>query len=342
VIIPPPTIATSNGGTGEVTRNTPAWRVAHRILAGEPNPKETAVNRRDFLATAGATVVAAAASVTTTAASPQQPAASGKGRFRSGLVAYSFNKALAAKTMKYEDLIPIVVDAGADGIDLTSYYLPTENLDAYLLSLRRLAYKNRVEIYSVGTRIQLAQATPEDREKQLVDVRKWVGVAQKLGASHIRVFASRQPQGATNDQVINYAAETFKAAADISGKEGIFLGLEDDGGITVHAQETIEIVKRANHPYAGMNLDIGNLRPPKVYDQIEMAVPYAVSSHFKTTVTNDDDTKSPHDWDRVMKMFVAGGYKGYVGLEFEATGDPAAEVPVALRKLRDVAAKYSV
>ena len=299
------------------------------------------MNRRDFLTVAGA---AAAAVAMPAAHGSQTPQAAGgvKGRFRAGLVAYSFQKALAAKAMTYEDLIPIVVEAGADGIDLTSYWLPTENLDPYLVSLRRLAWKNRVEIYSVGTRIQLAQATPEARERQLAETRKWVGVAQKLGASHIRVFASQQPAGATNEQVINYAAETFKAAADISGAQGIVLGLEDDGGITVHAQEAVEIVKRANHPYAGMNLDIGNFHPPKVYEQVEMAVPHAVSTHFKTTIANDDGrTRSPYDWDRVMKLLVAGGYKGYLGLEFEATGDPAVEVPATLRKLKSLAATYS-
>src|SRR5437773_9026196 len=88
-----------------------------------------------------------------------------KGRFRTGLVAYSFQKALAAKTMTYEDLIRIAVDTGTDGIDLTSYWLPQEKLDDYLISLRRLAWKNRVEIYSVGTRIQLAQFTDEARDK---------------------------------------------------------------------------------------------------------------------------------------------------------------------------------
>ena len=31
-----------------------------------------------------------------------------------------------------------------------------------------------------------------------------------------------------------------------------------------------------------MNLDIGNFRPPDVYDQIEMSIPYAVSTHIKT------------------------------------------------------------
>ena len=130
--------------------------------------------------------------------------------------------------------------------------------------------------------------TDDGREKQLADVRKWVDVAERLGASHIRIFSGNKPQTATMEQAIAAAAETFKRAADISGARGVVLGLEDDGGITERAPETIEIVKRANHPWAGMNLDIGNFRPPKVYDQVEMSVPYAVSTHFKTTVASDE------------------------------------------------------
>jgi len=300
------------------------------------------VNRRDFLAAAAGATVAAAGIPAASGAAQTSATPPAKGRYRSGLVAYSYQRALAAKTMTYEDLIRIAVETGTDGIDLTSYWLPTTDLDQYLLSLRRMAWKNRVEIYSVGTRVQLAQPNAEGREKQLADVRKWVDVAQKLGASHIRVFGGQKSAAATMEQAIDSAAETMKQAAEISGAHGIFLGVEDDGGITEFAKETIEIVKRANHPYAGMNLDIGNFRPPKVYDQIEMSVPYAVSTHFKTTVANDEGGgRSPFDWDRVLKMLVAGGYKGYIGLEFEATGDPAAEVPLALRKLKDIAVKYS-
>ena len=234
------------------------------------------------------------------------------------------------------------VDTGVDGIDLTTYWMPAPMTEQYLLSLRRLAWKNRVEIYSIGTRVQLAQLTPEGREKQLTDVKNWVNVAQTLGASHIRVFGGNKPQNATMEQAIDAAAETLKRAADISGAHGIFLGVEDDGGITEYAKETIEIVKRANHPYGGMNLDIGNFRPPKVYEQVEMSVPYAVSTHFKTTIANDEGgSRSPYDWDRVLKLFVAGHYKGYLGLEFEATEDPAVAVPRELRRLKEIAAKYS-
>ena len=99
------------------------------------------MNRRSFLMTAGA---AAAAFADARRLHGQAPR--GKARFRTGLVAYSYRQALQAKTMTYEDLIRIAVETGTDGIDLTVYWLPGTS-DADLLPLRRLAYRNRVEIY---------------------------------------------------------------------------------------------------------------------------------------------------------------------------------------------------
>jgi sugar phosphate isomerase/epimerase len=294
------------------------------------------MNRRSFLTLTGAAVVATAAPG---ARVPQT--SPGKARFRTGLVAYSYRQALQAKTMTYEDLIRVAVETGTDGIDLTVYWLPS-TADDYVLPLRRLAYRNRVEIYSLGTRVQLAQPTDELREKQLVELRKWVDVAQKIGATHVRVFGGAKPPGATLDQAIGFAAETLKRGAEYAGARGLILGVEDDGGITEFAKETIEIVTRADSPWAGMNLDIGNFRPPKVYDQIEMSIPHAVSTHVKVDVALDDGkTRAPFDWDRVFAMFAAHGFRGYMGLEYEAAGDPAGAVPGYLRRLKELAVKYS-
>ena len=77
-----------------------------------------------------------------------------------------------------------------------------------------------------------------------------------------------------------------------------------------------------------MNLDIGNFRPPASDDQIEMSIPYAVSTHVKTEVALDDGkTRAPFDCDRVFKIFAAHGFRGYMGLEDQASGDPATVVP---------------
>jgi L-ribulose-5-phosphate 3-epimerase len=300
------------------------------------------MNRRRFLATAGAAVVAAAApAARQVPAGRAAQAAPVKARFRTGLVAYSYHQALQAKTMSYEDLIRIAVETGTDGIDMTVYWLPSTS-DDYMLPLRRLAYGNRVEIYSLGTRVSLAQPTPDLQEKQLVDLRGWVNLAQKMGATHVRVFGGQTPAGSTLEQAVGFAAETLKRGAEYAGARGIILGVEDDGGITSFAKETIEIVKRADSPWAGMNLDIGNLRPPKVHDQIEMSIPYAVSTHIKTEFAQDDGkTRGPFDWDRIFTMFAAHGYRGYMGLEYEASEDPIAAVPGHLRRLKELANKYS-
>jgi sugar phosphate isomerase/epimerase len=294
------------------------------------------MNRRSFLTTAGAAVAAAAIPRSSQSQSPP-----GKARLRTGLVAYSFRQALQAKTMTYEDLIHLAVETGTDGIDMTAYWLPSTG-DDYLLPFRRLAFRNRVEIYSIGTRVRLAQPTAELREQQLTDLRKWLDVAQKVGATHVRVFSGNKPEGATMEQAIGFAVETFKRGAELAGARGLILGLEDDGGITDFAKETIAIVKGADSPWAGMNLDIGNFRPPAVYDQIEMSLPYAVSSHMKTTIALDDGkTRGPMDLDRVFRMFAAHAYRGYMGLEYESDGDPKTDVPKYLRQLKDLAVKYS-
>jgi L-ribulose-5-phosphate 3-epimerase len=301
------------------------------------------VNRRGFLANVGAIAAAAAAAPVTTFASRtvqgQTPAS--KARFRTGLVAYSYREALQAKSMTYEDLIRIAVETGTDGIDMTVYWMPS-TADDFVLPLRRLAYRNRVEIYSIGTRVRLAQPTPDLQEKELGELRKWVDVAQKIGASHMRVFSGPVPKDTTLEQAIGFAAETLKRGAEYAGARGIVLGLEDDGGITDYAKETIEIVKRADSPWAGMNLDTGNFRPPKVYEQIEMSIPHAVSTHVKTEVALDDGkTRAPADWDRIFQMFARHGFRGYMGLEYEAAGDAVAAVPGHLRRLKALAEKYS-
>ena len=295
------------------------------------------MNRRSFLTSAAA---AAAASSIGDLFAAQAPATSpGKARFRTGLVAYSYRDALQKKTMTYEDLIRIAVETGTDGIDLTVYWPATT--DDVLLPLRRLAYKNRVEIYSIGTRIRLAQPTAELRDQQIIELHKWLDVAQKLGATHVRVFGGDKPEGATTEQAIGYAVETLKRGAELAGARGLIIGLEDDGGLTDYAKETIEIVSRVNSPWAGMNLDIGNFKPPDVYGQIEMSIPYAVSTHVKTEVTQDDGKTAPMDWDRVFRMFAAHGFRGYMGLEYEASDDPTPVVPGYLRKLKELAVKYS-
>src|ERR1035437_8140951 len=104
-----------------------------------------------------------------------------KFRFRSGLVAYSYRKELAAKTMSYDDLIRRLSDWGIDGLDCTVYWFP-DTSPGYLAGLRKTAFKNGVQIYNAGVRAELSKPARKVQLANLENIGKWVDGADRRAA----------------------------------------------------------------------------------------------------------------------------------------------------------------
>ena len=282
--------------------------------------------RRDYIKTLAAATLAL----------PGARAASDtKGRFRPAICAYSFRNQLKKGSMTYADLIRMAADLGADGIDMTAYWLH-DTPDQTLFPLKKLAYRSGVAIYTIGIGARMARPTPELRAAEVEAVRKWLDVAERLGAGHIRIFGGDVPKGATEDQAVAWAVETLKQCAEEAGKKGITLGVEDDGGITTNADRTVEIVKKTGSEWAGINLDIGNF-PDDPYTQIEMCAPYATNVHFKSQVHIHHQAVAA-DWPRVLQILGKAGYRGYLALEYESEDDPLTAVPKLVAKMRETIA----
>jgi sugar phosphate isomerase/epimerase len=293
------------------------------------------MNRRELLTTL-ATLPVASTLRAQSAATGTPPKA--VFRLKSGLVAYSYRTALAAKTMTYDDIIHRASDWGLDGVDMTVYWFP-DTSDRYLAGLRRTAQRCGIQLYNTGVRVQLCQPTKELQDAQVETIKKWVDVADRLGSSHVRVFGGAIPKGATQDQALAWAVEVMKRGAEYSGAKGITLGVEDDGGLSATAEPTIAIAKQTESPWAGINADSGN--PPKNgYAQFEMMLPYATSIHFKTEVKDENGKPVKADWPRMLATIAKSGYRGFVGLEYES--DKAeAEVPGLCAELRSLIWKMS-
>jgi hypothetical protein len=97
------------------------------------------------------------------------------------------------ETMSYRDLIRRIADCRLDGLDGTVYWF-ADTSPEYLASRRKAAFKNGVPIYNVGVRVQLSQPTPELQLAEFENIRKRVDVADRLGASHVRVSAATYPK----------------------------------------------------------------------------------------------------------------------------------------------------
>lgn len=261
-----------------------------------------------------------------------------KFRLRSGLVAYSYRKQFEAKTLNYVALIERIADWGIDGLDCTVYWFPDTSSE-FLASVRKAAFKNGVQIYNAGVRVRLAQPTPELQAAEVESIKKWVDVAERIGASHVRVFGGPIPKGATEQQAIAWSVEVLKRGADYAGRKGITLGVEDDGGLTVAAEPTLEIVKQTGSPWVGVNADSGNFRN-NGYSQFQMLLPYATSIHLKTEITTPDGKTEKADWYRLLTMIGKSDYKGFVGLEYEGTNADA-DIPRSAAELRILVRRLS-
>ncbi len=290
------------------------------------------MNRRSFLAASAALPVGLASA---------QPAGNPpkRARLKPALCAYSFRQDLQSKARTYEDLVRSCVEWDVDGLDMTVYWVPSTER-AWLHSLRRLAYRCGVQIYSIAVRTELTRAEQKDRDAEVENIRRWVDVASALGAGHIRVFGGNLRGGATDEQAVPWVVECLQRGAEIAGSQGVILGLENHGGITLRAERILEIVRKVNSPWVGINLDTGNF-PQDPFRQMEMCLPYAVNVQVKSEMVHEDGTRGPQDWDRVVKLVASTGYKGYLSLEYEAKEPAATAVPRLLAELRGLCRKYS-
>jgi sugar phosphate isomerase/epimerase len=298
--------------------------------------------RRRFLKSVGLTALAGAELAlpqTMRAHAPLAEDFHSDARLFVGCCAYSFLQYLDNGRMSMEDFIRKGVELGVTGVDMTAYWLKSRD-SAYLAGLRHVAFENAVPFSGAACGASMVQADAAKRAQALDEIKQWVDATDRLGASHLRIFAGRLPKGATLEQAVAWTVETMKQACDYSSKKGITLGIEDHDGITQTAEVCLAIMRRVDSPFAGINLDIAHFIPSPSQDpyaQIEACAPYATHTHIHDAF--DDGT--PIDLDRVWRIFAKAGYKGYMSVEYEGKEDALVGVPKALAKVKALCRKYS-
>ena len=298
------------------------------------------IQRREFLKVSCAVTTAAVGLDAAGRLRAADPLPTSSARLFPGCCAYSYAKHLDQGTMTMDDFILKGVELGVHAVDVTAYWLKSTE-PAYLIRLRRLAFKNGLTFSGVAIRTEMCQSSGTARAQQVENVKKWVDATNLLGASHLRVFAGNLPQGASAQQGIGWVADTMKAACDHGAEHGVILGIEDHHGITSRADQVLEIVRRVDSPFAGINLDIENFdvtSEQERYSDIEACIPSATHIHVRDVVTK---THRPIDLDRVWQLFAKAGYKGHVSAEYEGDEDPITGVPKLVTKIKTLCRKYS-
>lgn len=270
----------------------------------------------------------------------------GKPRLPLSLAAYSFrdffkDNTSARKTPiapdKELDLLKFIdycADHGCDGAELTAYYFPKNVTNDFLIELKRRAFLRGIAISGSAVGNNFAQPKGAPLEEQIAYTKKWIDRSAVLGAPHIRVFAG-SAKGISDAQARKMCIGALEECADYAGQSGIFLGLENHGGIVAEPAGLLEIVQAVKSKWLGINLDTGNFQTDDPYADLEKIAPYAVNVQYKVEIKRRSaGTSEPSDMARVVRILRQANYQGYVALEHEKKEDPWTFVPQHLNQLR--------
>lgn len=313
-------------------------REAVSLLRQTPRPPRTAVSRRGFLRCLTPAALALAAGPGLPRALAVEPfRRAGKPRLLLSLAAYSFrdsfNRADAARRLDMFQFVDFCADHGCLGAEVTSYYFPKDVDEAYLIRLRRHAFLRGIALSGTAVGNDFTQTAPDARAAEIAAVKQWIDRAAILGAPHIRVFAG-PGRGVSAAAAKRLCIEALEECGEYAGRKGVFLGLENHGGIVAEPDALLEIVRAVRSPWVGVNLDTGNFHTEDPYGDLAKCAPYAVNVQVKTEIAPRGQKKQPADLARLIDLLRAANYQGYVALEYEAAEDPWQAVPRFLGELR--------
>lgn len=294
----------------------------------------SSASRRSFLL---ASASAAAGAFTRSATAIEPLRRTGKPMFKFSLAAYSYRELLTGKPPKLTlaDFIDDCAQMGLEGTELTSYYFPPEPTPQYLRQLKHQTFRLGLDISGTAVGNDFCHPPGEEREKQIRLVKQWVDRAELLGAPVIRIF-SGQARGAQSEaEAHRLAVEAIEQCCAYAGEHGVFLALENHGGLTTTIEGLLRLIGDVKSEWFGVNLDTGNFHSADPYADLARIAPYAVNVQVKVSMNPGGGKKEPADFRRLAKILTDSGYRGYVVLEYEEKDDPRQACPRHIEALRE-------
>jgi sugar phosphate isomerase/epimerase len=179
----------------------------------------------------------------------------------------------------------------------------------------------------------------EKLTEQIAYTKKWIDNAATMGAPHIRVFAGAKPKDLSEEEAVANCLAAYEECLDYAGEKGVFLGLENHGGIVAEPDNLVKMVRAAKSPWAGINLDSGNFHTEDPYADLAKIAPYAVNVQLKMEIKRKDAKESEaSDVKRLLQILRDANYQGWFTLEYETKDDPFINVPRILNELRPLLA----
>lgn len=287
--------------------------------------KHTPENRREFLKKMGA---AAAGLSVLPGYTPLTPS---KKLFDISLAQWSLNPLLFSGKLDNLDFAKETKKRGINAVEYVNQFFKDKAEDAaYIREMKSRADGEGVESVLIMCDGEGKLGAPDKTERlQAVDNhKKWVRAAKTLGCHMIRVNGFSMGgfgEKGDYDEEMKLVADGLRRLCEFADDFDMNVTIENHGGNSSNAKWLSGVMKLADHPRAGTLPDFGNFQIIKgesydSYRGVDELMPYATGVSVKPRVWDDDANESDLDYERMMRIVLDHGYRGYCGIEYGPRG----------------------
>jgi L-ribulose-5-phosphate 3-epimerase len=213
-----------------------------------------------------------------------------------------------------------------NGIEFVNTLFEVPHLE-YLNQLKQRAdeYGVTMVLIMVDAEGDPCSADEKMRKQYGINHRKWIDIAHYLGCNGIRTNC-RGIEGATPEENLNWAADSYWRLLDYASEAGINVVIENHGGVSNDPEWMERLFKEVDHPLFGSYPDWR--QPGPDFDNLaylEKMVPYARGMSYRNQPTEELTG-------RMIRISKKLGYTGWFGIE--STGRDA------IRQGKELLTKY--
>ena len=150
----------------------------------------------------------------------------------------------------------------------------------------------------------------------------WVEAAKRLDCHSIRVNAGSK---GTFEEQQKLAADGLGRLCEFAAQLDMNVIVENHGGLSSNGDWLAGVMKMVGRPNCGTLPDFGNFHDYDRYRGVEELMPFAKGVSAKSHEFDAEGNEVRTDYLKMMKIVVAAGYHGWVGVEYEGKGLPEAE-----------------
>lgn len=209
----------------------------------------------------------------------------------------------------------------------------TEAEEEYLASIKQAANQAGLPFGCIAVDgAHIYEASEELRNKNRAKAYRWLSIAEKLGASHIRIDAGGRETW--EGEVFPLIVEGYRDLITRASALGIRVLVENHWGKSMEPENLVRLLEEL--PELGLLLDSWNWAHGKQAQGWLQCAKYAEATHIKTFAFTESGEELTQNIPAFCKLLIDNGFKGCWGVEtMPIDGDEIAAVRQTIALIKE-------